>query len=332
VATTDDHKLDVVGLGNALVDVIATSSDDFLAAHGLVKGSMTLVDAARSDELYDAMGPALEASGGCVANTVAGIGSFGGRTAFIGKVRNDQMGEVFTHDIRSLGIEFDCPPASEGPPTGRCLIFRTPDAERTMNTFLGIAAELHPSDVDPALIARAGITYCEGYLWDVEITKQAIRDAMDASHASGGQVALTLSDGFCVDRHRVEWRRLVAERVDILFANADEIRSFFEVDDFAEAIDRVRGLVDLAFVTSGPNGSVVVAGSDLEPVAAEPVAEVVDTTGAGDQYAAGVLYGLTHGYEPPSAARLGSIAAAEVISHVGPRPAVSLASLLDPVA
>ncbi|MGH9246125.1 MAG: adenosine kinase [Acidimicrobiales bacterium] len=318
---------DVVAVGNALVDVLAHANDEFLAAQQLHKGAMRLIDAEEAERLYAAMGPGVEASGGSVANTAVGVASFGGRAAYIGKVRDDQLGRIFQHDIRAIGVDFEVPLAPHGPPTGRCLIVVTPDAERTMNTFLGIAAILAPDDIDTEVIAQAQITYCEGYLWDVDIAKQAIRAAMDAAHSSGRKVALSLSDGFCVDRHRDEFRDLVAQRVDILLGNENEICSLYETDGCDDAVQRVRGRCELAFITRGPRGSVVVAGDDVHLVDSHPAEFIVDKTGAGDMYAAGVLYGLTHQYDVVTAAKLGSMAASEVIGHFGPRPLVALADL-----
>jgi sugar/nucleoside kinase (ribokinase family) len=318
---------DVVAVGNALVDVLAHAGDEFLVAQGLTKSSMRLVDAGEAERLYAALGPSVEASGGSVANTAVGVASFGGRAAYIGKVRDDQLGSIFRHDIRSAGVDFDVPPAPAGPPTGRSLIVVTPDAERTMNTFLGIAALLSPDDIDRDVIARSKVTFCEGYLWDVEIAKQAIRTAMDAAHDAGRMVALSLSDGFCVDRHRDEFRTLVDERVDILVANESEICSLYETPICEDAIAHVRGRTELAFVTRGPRGSVVISGDEVHVVEAAPAEVIVDKTGAGDMYAAGALFGFTNGYDVVGAARLGSTAASEVIGHFGPRPNVRLADL-----
>jgi sugar/nucleoside kinase (ribokinase family) len=317
---------DVVAVGNALVDVLAHSDDAFLEAQGLHKGAMRLIDAEEADRLYGAMGPGVEASGGSVANTAVGVASFGGRSAYIGKVRDDELGRIFRHDIRAIGVEFDVPPATSGPPTGRSLIIVTSDAERTMNTFLGIAALLAPEDIDAEVIARSSVTYCEGYLWDVEVAKQAIRTAMDAARSAGRRVAMSLSDGFCVERHRDEFRDLVEQRVDILFGNETEVCSLYQCDGEG-AIDRLRGRCELAFVTRGAAGSVVVAGDDIHVVDSHPAGAIIDKTGAGDMYAAGVLYGLTHGHDVVAAARLGSMAASEVIGHFGPRPQVPLAVL-----
>jgi sugar/nucleoside kinase (ribokinase family) len=326
-----DATYDVVAVGNALVDVLAHAADEFLVAQGLQKGSMRLIDADEAERLYAAMGPGVEASGGSVANTAAGVASFGGRAAYIGKVRDDQLGRIFGHDIRAAGVDFSVERAPDGPPTGRSLIIVTTDAERTMNTFLGIAALLAPEDIDRDLIAASSITYCEGYLWDVDIAKAAIRTAMDAAHAAGRQVALTLSDGFCVDRHRTEFRDLVEQRVDILFANETEICSLYETDSFQDAVEAVRGRAELAFVTCGARGSIIVDRDELRIVESHPAHEIVDKTGAGDMYAAGVLYGLTHGHDVVTSARLGSMAASEVIGHFGPRPIVELAELATTV-
>ncbi|MGH9120193.1 MAG: adenosine kinase [Acidimicrobiales bacterium] len=318
---------DVVAVGNALVDVLAHAADDFLAAQGLHKGSMRLIDAEEADRLYAALGPSVETSGGSVANTAVGVASFGGRAAYIGKVRDDQLGEIFRHDIRAVGVDFDVAPAPTGPPTGRSLIVVTSDAERTMSTFLGIAALLSPDDIDPDVIARSKVTFCEGYLWDVEIAKLAIRTAMDAAHDAGRLVALSLSDGLCVDRHRAEFRELVDQRVDILVANETEICSLYETESCEDAIEQVRGRAELAFVTRGPRGSLVVAGDAVHQVDASPAEVIVDKTGAGDMYAAGALFGLTNGHDVVTSARLGSMAASEVIGHFGPRPNMGLAEL-----
>jgi sugar/nucleoside kinase (ribokinase family) len=323
-----DPTYDVVAVGNALVDVLAHADDAFLEAQGLHKGAMRLIDSDEADRLYAAMGPAVEASGGSVANTAVGVASFGGRAAYIGKVRDDQLGRIFRHDIRAIGVDFDVPLAPSGPPTGRSLIIVTSDAERTMNTFLGIAAVLAPEDIDTDVIARSRVTYCEGYLWDVDVAKQAIRTAMDAARAAGRRVALSLSDGFCVDRHRTEFQELVEQRVDILFGNETEVCALYECEG-DDAIALLRGRCELGFITRGPAGSVVVSGDDIHVVDSHPAGAIVDKTGAGDMYAAGVLYGLTHGHDVVAAARLGSMAASEVIGHFGPRPQVPLADVAE---
>jgi sugar/nucleoside kinase (ribokinase family) len=323
------RRFDVVGVGNAIVDVIASADDRFIADQGLVKGSMNLIDEARARQLYDLMGPAIEASGGSAANTAAGVASFGGSPAYIGKVRDDQLGEVFTHDMRAAGVAFDVPPGRHGPPTARCLILVTPDAQRTMNTYLGISSLLEPDDVDAEVVAGASILFCEGYLWDVASAKAAIRRAMAVARHAGNVVALTLSDTFCVERHHGEFLDLVSGPVDVLFANEAELKALFRVPSFEAGLERVRGQVALACLTRGARGSLLVTADAVVEVAAEPVAPVVDTTGAGDQYAAGVLFGLARHYELEVCGRLGSLAASEVISHVGPRPRVPLAGLLD---
>jgi sugar/nucleoside kinase (ribokinase family) len=312
--------LDVVGVGNAIVDVLAEVDDAFIVEHDLAKGAMTLIDTERALELYAAMPPGLEESGGSAANTMVGVASFGGSAAYVGKVADDFLGEVFRRDMRHVGVGFDVPGVSGAEPTARCLIQVTPDAQRTMNTHLGISSHLSPEEIDGDLVASASHLYCEGYLWDTDEAKAAIRHAMDLANAAGRTVSLTLSDGFCVDRHRDEWRELLAERVDVVFGNAGEVCSLFEVDDVDTAADLVSREVDLAFVTLGKQGSMVVQGSERIRIEADELEVVVDTTGAGDLYAAGVLFGLSQGADLPHAARLGSIAAAEVISHLGARP------------
>ena len=317
---------DVVGVGNAIVDVIASVDDDFIAAHGLHKGSMTLIDAERATALYEAMPTGIEDSGGSAANTMAGVASFGGRAAYIGKVRDDQLGEVFRHDIRATGVSYDVPYATDGPPTARCLIQVTPDAQRTLNTFLGVSSLLSPDDIDPALVASAKLVYCEGYLWDVEIAKQAIRKAMDIGHASGAKTALTLSDSFCVDRHRDEWLELIDSRVDIIFANETEICSLYEANEFSLAAEAARRDVGLAVLTRSEAGSVILTQEHTIAIDAAP-AQVVDTTGAGDAYAAGFLAALTAGKSLEISGRLGSAAAAAAIGQYGARPATDLRRL-----
>lgn len=323
-----DTTYDVVGIGNAIVDVITHADDAFLAEWGLDKGSMALIDEDRAQRIYAAMGAGSETSGGSAANTVAGVAGFGGRAGFIGKVRDDQLGEIFRHDIRASGVTFDVPPGVEGPSTARCLILVTPDAQRTMNTFLGISSLLDPEDIDEALIARSRVVYCEGYIWDVPQTKQAITKAFDHSRATGGKVAFALSDGFCVDRHRAEFNDLVDHRVDLLFANEDEICSFCEVDDFETAVEAVRGRCEIAVLTCSERGSVVVTADETLRVPAAP-AEVLDTTGAGDLYASGFLHGFTRDRDLATCARLGSAAAAEVISHLGARPEIPLTDVAE---
>ncbi len=319
---------DVVGIGNAIVDVIAKTDEAFLAAHGLVKGAMTLIDAKRADRLYAAMGPGIECSGGSAANTMAGVASLGGRAAYIGKVRNDQLGTVFRHDIGAVGVAFETPPAEDGPATARCLVLVTPDAQRTMQTYLGACVELGPDDVAEGLIAGAKVTYLEGYLWDKPAAKVAFRKAVKLAHAAGQKVALTLSDPFCVERHRAEFLDLAENHVDILFANEAEITALYETGSFEDALTIVRRRPHrIAVLTRSAKGSVVVANHEDHAVPAEPVARVVDTTGAGDLFAAGFLHGYTHGRDLRSCAQLGAIAAAEVISHLGARPEAPLKDL-----
>lgn len=319
--------LDVVGLGNAIVDVFSNASERLLARYGLAKGTMTLVDAAGALQLYREMENRVECCGGSAANTMVGICSLGGSAGYIGKVRDDPLGAVFRDDIRRAGVRFDTAPATEGPPTGRCLILVTPDAQRTMQTFLGASATLGPADVDPATVRDARVTYLEGYLWDPPPAKEAFLRAAAIAHEAGRKVALSLSDPFCVDRHRDEFRKLLGGHVDILLANEAEVVSLYRADGFEEAVRSLRGDCVLAAVTRGPAGSVVLAGGELHEVAAEPVAQVTDTTGAGDLYASGFLFGVTRGLDPARCGRLGSIAAAEIIGHFGARPDASLAEL-----
>jgi sugar/nucleoside kinase (ribokinase family) len=292
---------------------------------------MELVDTGRAEHLYSAMGPAVEISGGSAANTLVGVASLGGAAAFIGRVADDDLGHVFGHDIRAAGVEFVAKPAVGGEPSGRCLIMVTPDAQRTMNTYLGASAQLGPADVDHDLVTRAQVLYLEGYLWDEPEAKEAYRLAARLAHEAGNRVAFTLSDSFCVDRHRREFLELVESEVDVLFANEAEITSLYEVDDFDGALQRVQRHCEIAALTRSERGAVVVARDEVHVVDATRVGEVVDTTGAGDQFAAGFLYGLTHGYDLGTAARVGALAAGEVIGHLGARPATSLADLAAPL-
>ena len=318
---------DVLGIGNAIVDVLAHVDEDRLASEGVAKGAMTLIDAPRAVALYDVMGPAIETSGGSAANTIAGIASLGGRAAFIGRVKNDEFGTIFSHDIRALGVHYDTPPAQDGPPTARCLIMVTPDGQRSMSTYLGACQGLGPEHVEPALIEAAGIIYLEGYLWDPPEAKKAFRKAIDIAHAAGRKVSLTLSDSFCVARYREEFRALIDEhRIDILFANEHEVMSLYEVETFDDALQIVRGKLPVAALTRSEKGSVVMSGSELHVIDPEPVARVVDSTGAGDLYAAGFLFGLAKNRDLRSCGRLGSLCAAETLVQMGPRPSVSLAA------
>ena len=322
--------LDVVGIGNALVDVLSHEGDGFIEAHGLQKGAMTLIDTERAEELYAAMSSGLEVSGGSAANTISGIASFGGTSAYIGRVFDDKHGAVFAHDLRSLGVVFRAAPATDGPPTGRCLIIVTPDAQRTMNTYLGASEFFGPEHVDSELIESAQVTFFEGYLFDRPEAKEAYWKASRIAHDAGRKISLTLSDTFCVDRHRADWRDLVADQVDILFANEEEALALYEVDTFEEALEAARADVEVAAITRGPAGSVIARGDEVIEVEAHPV-EVIDTTGAGDLYAAGFLYGYTHGRTMAECGQLGSIAASAVLGHTGPRPGVSLGQLVTPL-
>ncbi len=319
---------DVLGIGNAIVDVLTKADDAFLSQHGLVKGSMMLIDEARADTLYAAMGPGVEISGGSCGNTMAGVASFGGKGAYIGKVRNDQLGAVFGHDLKATGVSFETASATSGPATARCLILVTPDAQRTMNTYLGACTGLGPADIDVARVGSAQVTYVEGYLWDAPAAKQAVLKAFDAAHAAGRKVSITLSDSFCVHRYREEFRDLIRNKVDILFGNEAEITALYEVETFEEALEATRKEAKIAALTRSEKGSVVIKGSETYAVPAAPVPKVVDTTGAGDLYAAGFLFGFTQNKPLAECARLGGIAAAEVISHVGARPERALRSLI----
>jgi sugar/nucleoside kinase (ribokinase family) len=318
-------SLDVVGIGNAIVDIIAHADDGFLAAAGMVKGSMALIDEARAEEIYAKMGPGIEMSGGSAGNTIAGIASLGGRAGYIGKIRDDVLGKVFRHDITSAGVEFPTPSATDGPATARSMILVTSDAQRTMNTFLGACVNLGPEDIDRALIERAQVTYMEGYLYDPPLAQEAFRHAARLAHAAGRKVSLSLSDSFCVQRHREAFLQLIETHIDVLFANEAELTALFETDDFTSAVERVRTVCDLAAVTRGAAGSVIVSKEQIVEVAAAPVSRIVDTTGAGDLFASGFLYGLTHGKPLAECGRLASLAAAEIISHYGARPETPLA-------
>jgi sugar/nucleoside kinase (ribokinase family) len=319
---------DVLGIGNAIVDVISRADDAFLSQHALTKGSMMLIDEARAETLYAAMGSAIEVSGGSCGNTMAGVASFGGKGAYIGKVRNDQLGAVFGHDLKAIGVSFETTPAAAGPATARCLITVTPDAQRTMSTYLGACTGLGPNDIDTKRVGSAQVTYVEGYLWDAPEAKNAVLKAFDAAHAAGRLVSITLSDSFCVDRYRDEFRALIRDKIDILFGNEAEIKSLYQVDSFDKAAEAVRKEAKIAALTRSEKGSVVIKGSETHAVPAAPVSKIVDTTGAGDLYASGFLHGFTHGQPLAECARLGGIAAAEIISHVGARPETPLRKLV----
>ncbi len=322
-----DTRFDIVGIGNAIVDILARCDDAFLDAQSLPKGHMQLVDAKQADLLYEHMGPAVEISGGSAANTCAGLAAFGGRTAFIGRVADDQFGRVFTHDIQSIGVNYETPPANDGAPTARCLIFVTPDGERTMNTFLGASVELGNGEVNLKTVADARILYLEGYLYDPPEAQTAFHQAADHAAKSGRKVSLSLSDSFCVERHRGAFKTFIKKNVDILFANEEEICALYETNSFESACDAIRKDCSLAALTRGPAGSVIVTPDEIITVAAQPVEAVVDTTGAGDLYAAGFLYGYANGHPLMRCGQLGGLAASEIISHIGARPEQKLNEL-----
>jgi sugar/nucleoside kinase (ribokinase family) len=324
-----DPTIDVLCSGNALVDVLATVTDERLADMGIVKNSYELVDAETADRLYAAMPPAIEISGGAAANTAVGVVSLGGTAAYIGKVRDDQLGAVFRHDMNAAGVRFDTPPAATGSPTGRALTLITPDAHRTFRTFLGAANELTPDEVDEETVAAAQVTYLEGYLWDPPLAKEAFRKAMKLAHDSGRKASITLSDPFCVTNWGHEFNDLLDNGdIDILFANEAELLTLYADVELDAAIERLRSVCPISAITRSEHGSLVIAGGETHEVAAAPVDDVVDTTGAGDLYAAGFLYGLTHGEKLQRCGELGSICAAEIISHVGARPEQGLAQLV----
>ncbi|MCC5980955.1 MAG: adenosine kinase [Oceanicaulis sp.] len=320
-------RYDVTGVGNAIVDVIASADDAFLARHTIEKGAMTLIDEARAKELYAAMGPGQEVSGGSAANTLAGIASLGGRGAYIGKVADDQLGEIFGHDLRAAGVDYATAPLQNGPATARCLILVTPDAQRSMNTFLGASTLFSKGDVDAERIAAAEITYLEGYLYDRDEAKAAFVEAARIARSAGRKVALTLSDPFCVDRHRDSFRDLVANHVDVIFANEAELKSLYLTEDFDAALASVRAETRIAAITRSEKGAIITSGSDTAAVPADAVEKLVDTTGAGELFAAGFLLGLARGAGLETCARLGVMAAGEVITHVGARPLVSLETM-----
>jgi sugar/nucleoside kinase (ribokinase family) len=322
-----ESQFDVTAIGNAIVDVLAQAEDTLLARHNLAKGAMSLIDAADAERLYGIMGPGREVSGGSAANTAAFIAALGGRTAYIGKVADDQLGDVFEHDIRAIGVTYDTPRLTEGLSTARCLIFVTPDAQRTMQTFLGATTQLGPEDLNMGYITSSKVVYLEGYLWDQPRAKKAMRDAAIKAHDAGVKVALTLSDAFCVARFRDEFLDLAENHVDILFANEGEILSLYQVDTFEDAQRQVSGHCEIAALTRSEKGSVVVNGSEAHVIAAEKGVKVVDTTGAGDAYAAGFLYAYTRGHSLAACGRVGGVMAAEVISHYGARPEADVKAL-----
>jgi sugar/nucleoside kinase (ribokinase family) len=323
-------RFDVLGIGNAIVDVIARTEEDFLLKQGMHKGTMALIDEARAQAIYAAMGPAIETSGGSAANTIVGLSSLGSRSAFIGKVKDDELGRTFAHDIRAAGATYTTPPASDGPSTARCYVLVTPDGERTMNTYLGAAQDLHPADIDAELVAASAVLYLEGYLWDPKNAKDAFIKAAKIAHEAGRTVALSLSDAFCVDRWRAEFLQLMRSRtVDLIFANEAELHSLYQTSDFDSAVAALRPDVSTAVVTRSEKGCIVLGPDGIEAVPAFPVERVVDTTGAGDLFAAGFLSGLARGADDRTCGRLGALAAAEVIGHLGARPEASLRDLAN---
>ena len=321
-------QYDLVGIGNALVDIVTQSDDAFLAKHGLAKGGMMLIDPDRAAHLYSELATAKESSGGSCGNTMAGFVSLGGAGAYIGKVRNDQFGDVFRHDMNAIGVSFTTPAVDLGPGTGLCLVMVTPDAQRTMCTFLGAAADLTVADIEADVVKAAQVTYLEGYLFDPPAAQQAFVAAAELAHSADRKVAMTLSDSFCVERHRDAFRAMVEDHIDILFANETEILTLYEVDKFDDALQAVRGHCEVACLTRGEKGSVVLSGEDVHVIDSEPVDSVLDTTGAGDLFAAGFLYGYTHGRSLAESAQIGSVASAEVIGHYGARPETELAALV----
>jgi sugar/nucleoside kinase (ribokinase family) len=323
-----EAKYDVLAIGNAIFDVLGQADEAFLLRHGMTKGGMALIDEARAAAIYGDMGPATEMSGGSAANTIVGIANLGARGAYVGKVKNDQIGRLYTHDIRAAGVAFETKPAADGPATGCSYILVTPDGERTMNTYLGAAQDLTPSDIDPADIAASHIVYLEGYLWDPKSAKEAFVKAATIAHGAGRQVALTLSDSFCVDRYRDEFIELMRKgTVDLIFANEAELHSLYQTSDFDTALKQLRNDTKLGVVTRSEKGCVVAAKDGVVAAPAFPIDKLVDTTGAGDLFAAGFLFGLVRNVGHANAGRLGALAAAEVIQHIGARPLVSLKDL-----
>jgi sugar/nucleoside kinase (ribokinase family) len=324
-----EPTLDVVAIGNAIVDVISREEDSFIVQHALTKGGMQLIDAEMAEALYAAMGAGMEISGGSAANTLAGMAALGGKCGFIGQVHKDQLGDVFSHDVRALGIRFDTAPATDGAPTARCLIMVTPDAQRTMNTFLGASQYLPASALDLDMIRSARILYLEGYLWDPEQPRAAMRTAIEAARGAGRQIAFTLSDAFVIERHRADFLKLIENKeIDILFSNETEICSLTQLDDCEKAVAAIAGKVPVLVVTRSEKGALCIKDGERHECAAAPVAQVLDTTGAGDLFAAGFLTGHVRGKAPRVCLEMGAIAAAEVISHYGARPEADLKALM----
>lgn len=325
-----DTKYDVLAIGNAIVDIIAKADDAFLVEQDIAKGGMTLIDMARAEQLYSDMGPAIETSGGSAGNTAAGIASFGGKVGYIGKVADDHLGKIFRHDITAIGVDYDTPSLDHGETTARSMILVTPDGERSMNTYLGACGKLSIKDIDAEMVAQSKITYFEGYLWDPVDAKDAIREAARIAHENDRLVAMTLSDAFCVDRYRDEFLELMRSgTVDICFANEGELKSLYQTSDLKTAMNAIREDCNLSAITMGAEGSMIITREKTGQIDAQPIDKLVDTTGAGDLYAAGFLFGLTDGRELGECAILGGIAAAEVIQHIGPRPHASLKGLAE---
>jgi sugar/nucleoside kinase (ribokinase family) len=321
-------KYDVLGIGNAIFDVLVQTDDGFLTGHGMTKGGMALIDEPRAASIYQDMGPATEMSGGSAANTIVGIANLGARAAYVGKIKDDQIGRLYAHDIRAAGVAFETAPAPGGPATGCSYILVTPDGERTMNTYLGAAQDLTPADIDEAQVAASAILYLEGYLWDPASAKEAFVKASTIAHGAGRQVALTMSDSFCVDRYRDEFLGLMRNgTADLIFANEAELRSLYQTPDFDSALTQLRNDVKLGVVTRSEKGCVVASAEGVISVPAFPIQKLVDTTGAGDLFAAGFLFGMVRGAGYEKAGMLGGMAAAEVIQHIGARPQTSLKEL-----
>ena len=322
------HKFDVLGIGNAIVDILVNVEDDFLAAHEIPRGSMQLVDEETSDKLYDQLGTAIECSGGSAANTIAGLASLGSNAAYMGKIKDDQLGHVFAHDIASLGIAFTTEKDNSGVSTARCLVMVSPDAERTMCTYLGACVNLTVDDIDPDMVAASAVTYMEGYLWDPEKAKAAFRKAMTLAHNAGRKTSLTLSDSFCVDRHKQEFRHLAEHEIDILFANEEELLMLYDTRDISVALKAVQQHCEVAAVTRGAKGCTIVSADEIIDINGYPVSDLVDTTGAGDLFAAGFLHGYSRGEDLKDCGRMGNLVASEIITHMGARPNVNLKQYL----
>ena len=320
---------DVIGIGNAIVDVISHESENFLQDHDLVKNSMTLIETDMAVALYNEMSPTLQSSGGSAANTMSGIASLGGKAGYIGKIRNDHLGEFFSHDINAAGVDFVVTPAKEGLPTARSMIVVTPDGARTMSTYLGISTNLRKDDLDIELLESAQILYCEGYIWDIETTKDTIRSAIAIAKDANRTISFTLSDSFCVSRHKEEWVELITDQVDILFGNEDEIKELSGCNTLSEAAQWIQGRVEIACLTLAERGSIIVTEDEIIGVGAKAVSQVIDSTGAGDLYASGFLFGYARGLDLKICGELASIAAAEIITHTGARPLVPLKSLIE---